>query len=57
MIKPGKFTCAGLVVIMMVLPSNLWKSTSARANDRVVSSPWRGIPDNGARNTRRRGRG
>jgi hypothetical protein len=57
MIKPGKVTCAGLVVIMMVLPSSLWKSTSARGNDRVVSSPRREIPETGARNTRRRGRG
>ena len=32
-IKPGKVTCVGLVAIMMVLPSSIWKSDSARASD------------------------
>jgi hypothetical protein len=57
MIKPGKITCAGLVAIMMVLPSNLLKRSSARASVRVVNSPRRGIPENGALNTRHKGRG
>jgi hypothetical protein len=28
--KPGRITCAGLVGIMMVLPSSIWKKDSAR---------------------------
>jgi hypothetical protein len=35
-IKPGKVTCAGLVAIMMVLPSSIWKGGSARASVRVT---------------------
>jgi hypothetical protein len=70
MIKPGNVTCAGLVAIMMVLPSSLWKSNSARANAgpargsrdwdprvRVISVPRRGSADNGAPNNRKKGRG
>ena len=35
-IKPGKVTCVGLVAIMMVLPSSIWKGGSARASIRVA---------------------
>jgi hypothetical protein len=28
-IRPGKVTCAGIVGIMLVLPSSIWKSPSA----------------------------
>jgi hypothetical protein len=28
-IKPGKVTCAGLVVILMVLPNSIWKGADA----------------------------
>jgi hypothetical protein len=35
--KPGRITCAGLVGVMMVLPSSLWKKESPRrAIHRVV---------------------
>jgi hypothetical protein len=37
-IQPGKVTCAGLVGIMLVLPSNIWKVTSADAKVRVMSA-------------------
>ena len=33
-IRPGKVTCAGLVGIMLVLPSNIWKGSSADAKVR-----------------------
>ena len=36
-IRPGKVTCAGLVGIMLVLPSNIWKDSSANAKVRVMS--------------------
>jgi hypothetical protein len=42
--KPGKLTCVGLVAIMMVLPSTLWKAASARATVRVTASPKRQHP-------------
>jgi hypothetical protein len=29
-IRPGKVTCAGIVVIFMVLPNSLWKSADAK---------------------------
>ena len=28
-IRPGKVSCAGIVVIMMVLPNSIWKGPSA----------------------------
>jgi hypothetical protein len=28
-IKPGKLSCAGLVVILMVLPNSIWKGADA----------------------------
>jgi hypothetical protein len=28
-IRPGKLSCAGLVVIMMVLPNSIWKGADA----------------------------
>jgi hypothetical protein len=28
-IRPGKVTCAGIVVIMMVLPNSIWKGPDA----------------------------
>ena len=34
--KPGRLTCAGLVVIMMVLPNTLWKGGSSQAKVQVV---------------------
>jgi hypothetical protein len=37
MIKPGKMTCAGLVLILMVLPTELWKRTAAGADRRDTS--------------------
>jgi hypothetical protein len=35
-IRPGKVTCAGLVGIMLVLPSSIWKGTWANAKVLVV---------------------
>ena len=35
-IRPGKVTCAGLVGIMLVLPSSVWKNPSADAKVRVI---------------------
>ena len=29
-IRPGKVTCAGVVVIFMVLPNSIWKGADAR---------------------------
>jgi hypothetical protein len=29
-IRPGKVTCAGLVVIFMVLPNTIWKGPDAK---------------------------
>jgi hypothetical protein len=29
-IRPGKVTCAGIVVIFMVLPNSIWKGADAR---------------------------
>ena len=29
-IRPGKVTCAGLVVIFMVLPNSIWKGPDAK---------------------------
>ena len=29
-IRPGKVTCAGVVVIMMVLPNRIWKGADAK---------------------------
>jgi len=40
-IKPGKVTCAGLVAIMMILPTSLWKSSASGATVRVTASPRR----------------
>jgi hypothetical protein len=37
-IRPGKVTCLGLVGIMLVLPSSIWKSPSADAKVRIASS-------------------
>jgi len=34
-IRPGKVTCAGLVGIMLVMPSSIWKSASADSKVRV----------------------
>ena len=36
-IRPGKVTCAGIVVIMMVLPNSIWKGPDAK--DAPVSKP------------------
>ena len=36
-IRPGKITCAGIVVIMMVLPNSIWKGPDAK--DAPVSKP------------------
>ena len=33
-IRPGKVTCAGIVVILMVLPNSIWKGADAK--DAVV---------------------
>ena len=33
-IRPGKVTCAGVVVIMMVLPNSIWKGADANATPR-----------------------
>ena len=38
-IRPGKVTCAGLVAILMVLPTTLWKKASARTQTTPVSKP------------------
>ena len=32
MIRPGKVTCAGLVAIMMLLPTSIWKSSPIGAS-------------------------
>ena len=29
-IRPGKVTCAGIVVIFMVLPNSIWKGPDAK---------------------------
>ena len=29
-IRPGKVTCAGIVVIFMVLPNSIWKGADAK---------------------------
>jgi hypothetical protein len=29
-IRPGKVTCAGIVVIFMVLPNSIWKAADAK---------------------------
>jgi hypothetical protein len=29
-IRPGKVTCAGVVVIFMVLPNSIWKGADAK---------------------------
>jgi hypothetical protein len=29
-IRPGKVTCAGIVVILMVLPNSIWKGPDAK---------------------------
>lgn len=36
-IRPGKVTCAGIVVIMMVLPNSIWKGPDAK--DAPVTKP------------------
>jgi hypothetical protein len=30
LIRPGKVTCAGIVVIFMVLPNSIWKGPDAK---------------------------
>ena len=37
-IKPGKVTCAGLVAIMMFLPTSLWRTKSSGATVKITSS-------------------
>jgi hypothetical protein len=37
-IRPGKATCAGLVGIMLVTPSSIWKGASADSKVRVVAT-------------------
>jgi hypothetical protein len=37
-IKPGKVTCAGLVAIMMVLPTSLWRAKPSGATVRITAS-------------------
>ncbi len=34
--KPGRLSCAGLAIIMMVLPDALWKGAPPQANMTVV---------------------
>lgn len=51
-IKPGKVTCAGLVAIMMILPTSLWKTSSAGATVRITASPRRAAPDSDERRVR-----
>jgi hypothetical protein len=29
-IRPGKVTCAGIVIIFMVLPNSIWKGADAK---------------------------
>jgi hypothetical protein len=29
-VRPGRVTCAGLVAILMVLPSSIWKAPDAK---------------------------
>ena len=31
-IRPGKVTCAGIVVIFMVLPNSIWKGPDAKVS-------------------------
>ena len=35
-IRPGKVTCAGLVGVLLVMPSSIWKSTSVDTKVRIV---------------------
>lgn len=49
MIKPGTVSCAGLVAVMLVLPTSMWKKRSAGASVRV-SSPQSGIQESGGAN-------
>ena len=37
-IKPGKVTCAGLVAIMMILPSALWRPKASGYTVRITTS-------------------
>lgn len=37
-IRPGKVTCAGVVGVLLVMPSSIWKSTSADTKVRIVGS-------------------
>jgi hypothetical protein len=37
-IRPGKVTCAGLVAIMMFLPSSLWRARSSDVKVRITVS-------------------
>ena len=37
-IKPGKVTCAGLVAIMMFLPTSLWRTKSSGVKVRITVS-------------------
>ena len=34
-IRPGKVTCAGIVVIFMVLPNSIWKGPDAKVAPRA----------------------
>jgi hypothetical protein len=38
-IRPGKITCAGMVVIFMVLPNSIWKGADADARIAPVRKP------------------
>ena len=37
-IRPGKVTCAGLVAIMMFLPSSLWRAKTSDVKVRITAS-------------------
>ena len=37
-IRPGKVTCAGLVGIMLIMPSSIWKGTAADTKVRVIAA-------------------
>jgi hypothetical protein len=37
-IKPGKVTCAGLVAIMMFLPSSLWRPKASGYTVRITAA-------------------
>jgi hypothetical protein len=62
-IRPGKVTCAGIVVILMVLPNSIWKGPDAKTEDRKTETvsrlkrSAREIPESAALNTQGTARG